>query len=142
MTSTQYALIALFFYAISNITIDRYFSHVEPLVSVFIYCSIIALLSAIGLAIKYHSGTTIVLPSGYVWGAIALCGVGCFVADGAFFSAYNVGGKGSLTQITTIVAIMPVFATIMQALLDLKMPSLTQLSGCLLATAAVYLVTK
>ncbi|MBI3632629.1 MAG: YdcF family protein [Candidatus Vogelbacteria bacterium] len=142
MTSTQYALIALFFYAISNITIDRYFSHVEPLVSVFIYCGVIALMSAAALTVKYKNGSTIVLPTGYLWLTIVLCGVGCFFAEGAFFSAYNVGGRGSLTQITTIVATMPVFATLMKSLIDLKWPSLTQLTGCLLATAAVYLVTN
>ncbi|MBI3633155.1 MAG: YdcF family protein [Candidatus Vogelbacteria bacterium] len=40
------------------------------------------------------------------------------------------------------VAIMPVFSTIMKALADLRMPSGTQLVGCVLATAAVYLVTQ
>ena len=142
MTSAHYALVALFFYALSNIMIDRFFSHVDPLISVFVYCSIIAGMAAIGLALKYHRGASIVLPTGYLWSIIALCGVGCFFADGAFFTAYNIGGPGSLGQITTIVATMPVFAMIIKAMIDWNTPSFTQLSAGLLATAAVYMASR
>ncbi len=140
MSANYYAIFALLLYTILNIMIYKFFSHVDPLISLSIYCTIILTMTTIGIVVKSSNGTPLVGPTGKELLIICFCGISCFFADISYFTAYNKGG--SLAAITTIVAIMPVFATIIKMVIDRKLPGLAQFSGCVLAGLAVYLVTR
>lgn len=140
MSATQYALLALLLYTLLNVMLDKYFSHIDPLITLSIYCAIILTLALSCIARNYHNSVVMVVPSTKIFIIICLCGMTCFFADSCYLTAYNKGG--SLASITTIVAIMPVFAVVIKMFMDRKLPELSQFLGCILATMAVYLVTR
>jgi uncharacterized membrane protein len=112
------------------------------MLAISIYCYTVATLSLICIAYKYSAGHTMVLPNKTVFVIMLIWGVCYFFAELSYFTAYNKGGESALPTITTIVGTMPVFATIIKMLLDRKLPTLSQFAGCILATLAVYLVTR
>lgn len=142
MSYSQHALLSLFLFAILNITLSKYFSHVEPMIAISIYCYTVATLSLICVIYKHTANITMVTPDTTVLLIMFIWGVCYFFAELSYFTAYNKGGEASLPTITTIVGTMPVFATIIKMGLDRKLPSLSQFLGCILAALAVYLVTR
>lgn len=125
--------------AAGNVIIARKLTAVPPMVSTAIFSIVVALAAIIACLFHKELHICLTAPSLQEFLFIALCGILYFFADYLFFLAYHKGG--TLGVITTVVAVFPVCAAVMNVATGGELPKLTQLGGAALGIAAVYLAT-
>lgn len=140
MKPLLFAISAMVFYAVANVTYSIYFSKVNNLVVLATWYVVMLPLTLLGLGIFKISGQEIVLPTrGQIFGII-LVGIIMFAADAAFTGAYLSGG--SLISIASIVVIFPALAAAIKYYVDGNAPNKYQLASYLLIVVAVLLAIK
>src|SRR2546428_3684561 len=135
-----FSLVATACYAVCNVLLELKFSKLNQLTLMIVYASVIWL-SAVGLrqlvktndpSFNFPIGTTLVL-------AIVL-GLIYTVGDYFFVGAYTHGGD--VVTITCITVLIPVVASLIKFGITKHLPNLWQVSGYILAAAAVVPVAK
>lgn len=140
MKASWFAIAALFMYSLQNVIIERKLANLTPIsILVFFYTGIITLTVA-ALVFRQPLGLQFAWPAQNLWWTIAICAVLLLLADYFYFSAYHAGG--SIMTITTLVVLVPVFASFIKFVSGGGAPSGRQLVGWTLAAASVLLVTK
>lgn len=137
--STLLAGSAVFLYATENVILERYLSSVPPSVLMMLFYPVIILLAL--LKYLFIGGEQFalqqVLP---VSGIILMNAAILFFADFFFFSAYH--HKGTVAEISTIVAFFPVTALVIKLCLTGILPTGREFLGCLLVPVVVWLVSS
>lgn len=135
-----FALTAIFFYATSNVLVDKHLKDISPIINVAVFCISILALALPCILMARMTGQFLVSPNREQIGIIVVCGCLTFFADYCYFKAYN--SNGNLIMITTITALFPVIASVMKAALGGGWPTAHQFFGTVLAVAAILLVSK
>lgn len=104
-------VLGMFFYATQNVLIEKYFKGVSPVVNIFMYGIGLFVLSSSVLYMRPFR-MEITFPVGMQFVAIAVGCILVFGGDFLVFRSYNIGGSASL--ITTAVATLPVFASLVK----------------------------
>ncbi len=125
--------------AAGNVIIARKLTAVPPMVSTVIFSIVVALAAIVACFFHKDLNIRLTVPSLQELSFIILCGVFYFFADYLFFLAYHKGG--TLGVVTTVVAIFPVCAAVINVATGGELPKLTQLGGAVLGIVAVYLAT-
>jgi drug/metabolite transporter (DMT)-like permease len=140
MKPILFTLVATACYAVCNVLLELKFSKLNALTLMIVYASVIWI-SAVGMrqlvrtddpSFNFPTGTLLLLA--LVLGLIYTTG------DYFFVSAYNKGGD--VVTITCITVLIPVVASVLKFSITKQLPNQWQVSGYLLAAAAVILVTK
>jgi len=134
------AVLSMLLYATGNVIINRKLAAIHPLINSAILSTTMAMI-ALSVLYFFHKQLKIelVMPGRWELLFLALCGVLYFLGDYLFFWAYHKGG--TLGLITTVVAIFPVFAAIINIISGGSSPKITQLAGAGLGIMAVFLAT-
>ncbi|MDD5252147.1 MAG: EamA family transporter [Patescibacteria group bacterium] len=141
MSALRFVLLAVLFYAIQNVILERRLAQISPAVIVLFSGVQLAVMAGLVIVFREQFGMKeLVWPSG--WKVAILLGTAAllFLADFCYVSAYNAGGRVAL--VTTCVTLVPVAASLINAATGGGWPSLRQWLGCTLAVAAVILVKK
>lgn len=135
------ALSATFCYAIYNLVLEKRLAKISPMANVLFL--ILSMLIAITIALPFRSKLGIAmtdLPKGSDWLVILLTGFLILLGDLLFYAAYNF--EGSLTTITPIVIMMPVFACAMKMVWDGTKPTAHHIVGWIMAAGAVLIISQ
>ncbi len=124
MKSSLYAVAAMFLYAVQNVIIERKLTHLSPITFLVFFYIGTGTMIITAVIFRQPLGLHLTMPAPHLWWIIALCGVLLFFADYCFFSAYHSGG--SLMAVTTIVILLPVFASFIKWGLGGGMPGTRQ----------------
>lgn len=138
MTPVRFALAAVVLYAAFNVLVERKLSHLPPLLIMSIFYLGIPAVVVPSLVLS-HQAHGIQL-SRTILTLLFAAGILLAIADFCFFSAFHAGGR--VLTVTTIIALMPVAASAIKALVGGGWPSPLQLVGWLFAFAAVLLVSR
>lgn len=140
MNPVWMAVIAMFFYAITNLILEQKLSHCSVFaILTFSYILMLIISASIWGGMRLM-GNEVIAPSGRLIGVAALMAFVYFVADALYTGAYT--NKGSLLSVTTVVVIFPPIASIMKFFWIGDLPNKYQIFGYLLATAATIMVAK
>lgn len=140
MKTALFATGAMLFYAAGSIIIDQKLRQVSPFATMLFYALGVSTVAALGLLAQRQSGMALTMPQGNQYWLLVALAAAIVVADFCYFSAYTSGG--SLIMVTTLVVLLPVFASLIKFALGGGLPSLAQLIGWLFAAVAVFLVSK
>lgn len=140
MKVTLFAAAAMIFYAIQNVTIERKLADLSPLVLIFFFGLGLAFTSGAIISFQQFLGIDQIIPRWNQYWFIVFCAVLLVIADWSYFSAYHVGG--SVTQVTTVVILMPVVASLINGFTGGAWISWNRLLAWLLSAIAVWLVSK
>ncbi len=139
--SVIFPLCAMVCYAIANLVIEQKLAKsTSSLNIVFIYSSITALFSFSLRFINKTNTITDSLPTGEVLAYCVVVGLLFFSADYFYATAYTNGA--SLLTVTPLIALVPVFATLVKFTLTGELPNIWHALGFVFALISVYLVTK
>ena len=125
--------------AAGNVIIDRKIATVPPMVSTTVFSVVVAFVAIIACCFHKSLNLRLEVPTPQQLFFIAFCGVLYFFADYLFFLAYHKGG--TLGVVTTVIAVFPVCAVVINVATGGELPKLTQLGGAVLGIVAVYLAT-
>jgi drug/metabolite transporter (DMT)-like permease len=140
MKPIVFTLVATACYAVCNVLLELKFSKLNALTLMIVYASVIWI-SAVGLRQLVKTND----PSfGFPVGTMLLVAIGLgliyTIGDYFFVSAYTSGGD--VITITCITVLIPVVASLLKFGITKQLPNLWQVSGYVLAAAAVVLVAK
>ncbi len=140
MKPVIYAVVALFLYATQNVVLEQKFSGYSTVTILLCLYAVMLPTALIQLGFMHASGQTITAPNGVM--IIVALGVGLvyYFADYFFVGAYTHGG--SVTTITTIVIMLPVFASIVKFFWVGGLPNGYQIGGYMLAVGSIFLIIK
>ena len=140
MRSALFAIIGVFGYVIMNVIIEQRLKQASPLATslLMLACGIAFVLPA-ALA-QWYFYPKFVLPPLTDIRLLVVLGVAFAFADYFFLKAYNSGG--SLIMISTMVALFPFFASLLNVAVGGDVPSTRQLLGWIVAVIAIILVSE
>lgn len=132
-------LLGMFLYATQNVLIERYFKSVTPMIIIFAYSiGLFALSSAVLYTRPFQMEIT--LPVGMQFVAIVAACILVFCGDYLVFRSYHIGG--SVPLITTAVATLPVFASLVKWASGGPRPTLAHVAAWVLVAVALYLIGR
>lgn len=134
-------LTAVLFYAVANVSIEKWLSKYSTTAVLVIWYPILSILAAVVLL--YFKGTAqeVIFPATATAVLLTiLVAVMYFIADFSYLNSYASGG--SIFTITTLFLTFPVVAGIVKAIVDGQYPSWNQVVGYILVSIAVLLFTK
>jgi len=140
MKPVLFACLAVLLYSSQNVILEQKLAKYHT-VTILVYFYIVMLPVTLGwIAGLKITKQPFVAPSGIA--ILIALGVGLvyFFADFFFVGAYTSGG--SVFSVTTIVIMLPVFASVIKYFWVGGLPNLYQIAGYILAFFAVFLVTK
>lgn len=140
MKPVLYALVAMFSYAIANVLLELKFSKANTFTLVASYASVIVILAFIGRYITKTEDPSFNWPSGETLGLVVVLGLLMAAGDYFYVGAYTAGG--SLMTVASIVAMFPVFASIVKFFATGSVPTRWHMAGYACAALAVFLVSK
>jgi drug/metabolite transporter (DMT)-like permease len=135
-----FAVLSTLFYAIANVIMENKFSKYNNLTIMICYCAVILAAAAIIRQVIKTPDPSFSFPTGWLLLLVIVMGALFFLADFFYIGAYTNGG--SLASITTIVIMMPVFASVIKFCLDSKMPNIWQVAGYAMAVLAIFCISK
>jgi len=140
MKPVLFAIIGVFGYVVMNVMIEQRLKHASPLAN-----SLLLLVTGIAFVLpaavlQWYYYPKFVLPPLTDWRLLVGLGVSFLLADYFFLKAYNSGG--SLMMISTMVAMFPVFASLLNAGLGGNLPPSRQWLGWLVALITIVLVSE
>jgi len=140
MKPAIYAVVALFLYATQNVVLEQKFNGYSTVTILLCMYAVMLPAALIQFGYMHVSGQAIVAPNGMM--ILVALGVGLvyYFADYFFIGAYTQGG--SVTTITTIVIMLPVFASIVKFFWVGGLPNGYQIGGYALAVGSVFLIIK
>lgn len=136
LVMTWLAVVAMAFYALEIAITDARLSSISPRLLTLYFSSGVALFAFISLLFSREQITT---PSVNAMTFLILMIIASFVGASAHFEAIN-QGVGT-AKITLVYAFLPVAGAIYSAIIKKEMPSLNLIVACVLAGAALYLVS-
>lgn len=136
------SLIAVTFYALNAVLIERFLKVNHPLWAQLIGNAIIPLLCIVFIGGLRMTGNTIELktPALQTWMFIGICGLVYFLGNCAFYYAYANGG--SVTTVTTILCLLPVISTLFALCLGGKIPTTNEIAGSALIAMGILLFLR
>lgn len=132
--------IAMFFYALESVTIQKELSQTKPEVTTaYFYLWATILVVAVGIPVGLWLKWIVFSPGiSYRWHAfVVVCILVEVVADYCVFLAYH--ENISVATVATMIGFFPIFAVLLECLWSWHSPSLRQLAGCALVPVAIYL---
>jgi len=138
--STLFALLATLLYAVANVLIEHKFAKLNSLTIMLFYAVPIFFFGLVGRQIIGPSDPSLTLPVGSEMILLIILGLIIAGADYFYISAYT--NKGGLLTITSILAMMPVVASLLKFALTRAWPNWWEVGGYLLALGAVLMVAK
>ncbi len=140
MKPLHLAIVAVFFYSILNVMIDRYLSNISPIAMIAVYHLVVLAIALPLVLFRSRLGLEMKMPGKKEYVILAVYALVLIAADFCYFSAYNKGG--SLATLTTIVILVPAFAVLIKFFLGGGFPSKIQLLGWAFAAVGVILVSR
>jgi len=140
MKPALFAAIGILGYVVMNVMIEQRLKQSSPLANslLMLVCGGVIILPLTLLQWWLHPKFT--MPPVTDWRLLVSLGLAFAFADYFFLKAYNSGG--SLIMISTMVALFPVFASILNSSLGGAPPSYRQWLGWAVAVAAIVLVSE
>lgn len=140
MSPTWLAIGAICLYALGNNFISKYLRGFGPAVNTLLVASVMAAGAAVVLATQLATNRAARLPPPSHWWVFLACGTFFCAADLLFYGAY--ARQGSITLLTTLVALMPVAAVVINFLFfGGTAPTYRQGAGIVCAVLAAWLVS-
>jgi drug/metabolite transporter (DMT)-like permease len=140
MKPVIFTLIATICYAIANVLFDLKLSKYNILSTIICYISVILVVAILGRIFTKVDDASFDFPTGSALVAVIILGLIYVTADYFFVGAYTNGG--SLVTVTSILTLVPVFASIIKFSINHTLPNRWQVVGYILASLAVLLVAK
>lgn len=140
MRPLVFAMIAMCSYAAQNVIIERRLTSVSPLMLVAVTSGTVFFLAIATILVKQRAGMEVPPLSREELQFAVACGLLLFLADNAFFSAYNAGG--TLVVMTTVPLTLPVIASLMKYVtMQTGAPTTATIMSWVLAALSVYLIS-
>jgi drug/metabolite transporter (DMT)-like permease len=140
MKPILFALVATACYAVCNVMLELKFSKLNALTLMIVYASVIWV-SAVSMRQVAKTGDpSFNFPTGTLLVMAIVLGLIYAAGDYFFVSAYTSGGD--VVTITCITVLIPVVASLLKFGITKQPPNSWQISGYVLASAAVVLVAK
>jgi drug/metabolite transporter (DMT)-like permease len=140
MKPILFTLVATACYAVCNVLLELKFSKLNALTLMIVYASVIWI-SAVGMRqLVKTADSSFDFPTGVMLIMAIVLGLIYTTGDYFFVSAYTHGGD--VVTITCITVLIPVVASLLKFGITKHLPNVWQVSGYILAAAAVVLVAK
>jgi len=147
MSPNNRTVIAMIFYAITNVTIEQKFSSFSVYTIMLYWSMIHIVICALLIGNNYQQGVPVDWPRGNALLLVIIIGLVFFAADYLYLSAYAL--KGDVVTLTTIFIALPAVAAFIKWVwlsashqTGLVIPSLTVIGGYILVGSGVFLITK
>lgn len=136
------SLIAVTFYAINAVLIERFLKINHPQWSQLIANALIPIFCIASIAGLRASGSSVELKTSVsqAWLFAAVCGCIYFLGNCAFYHAYANGG--SVTTVTTILCLLPVISTLFALCLGGKAPTANEIGGSVLIAVGILVFLR
>ena len=136
----MFALLAMVFYAITNVVLAEKFSKFNNLTVMCVYVVPIVLVAFVGRWLTKTSDPSFDFPVGSDLLTLIIIGFLWAAADYFYIGAFTIGG--SLLTITSIMIMFPAVAILIKYLWTRDLPNMWMIGGYILAAGAVMLVIK
>ncbi len=135
-----FSILAMACYSIANVLLEQKFTKYNNLTVICVYTLVVLSLAVVGRALTKTSDPSFDFPVGMNLALLIALGFIIAAADYLYIGAYTNGGD--LLTVTSIIALFPVFSSLIKFVLTRGIPNVWQVSGYLLAFGAVILVAK
>ena len=135
-----FALLAMVFYAVTNVVLEEKFSKFNNLTLMCVYVVPVLLVAIVGRGLVKTSDPSFDFPVGSDLFILVALGFLWAAADYFYIGAFTNGG--SLLMVTSIMIMFPAVASLIKFMWTQSLPNMWQVGGYLLGVCSVMLVIK
>lgn len=138
MGPIQSVFLAICFYAVQNVLVDKFLRGTSPFVMAGSVAGIVTIFCWLFVLYQRSTSQSVVFPTGgpQAIGALIVCGLLVLCADICYFNAYSTG-NASATAITTIAISLPIIVAAIKCLMGDDSPATKEVFAWIFFAAGV-----